>query len=122
MSRLQYDQGRAGELGSLVPETLGRMLGEEALHDLLVAGNHARSVRRPGCPAVDARAVSPTLGGYRPGECAPGKGAIDSVHVLDGGFDCHVIGGGPARGICGSGLVDAAACGVELGLIGAKAG
>ena len=41
MSRLQYDQGRAGELGSLVPETLGRMLGEEALHDVLVAGNTA---------------------------------------------------------------------------------
>ena len=49
-----------------------------------------------------------------------GTGAIDSVHVRDGGLDCHVIGGGAARGICGSGLVDAAACGVELGLIGAN--
>ena len=49
-----------------------------------------------------------------------GAGAIDSVHVRDGGLDCHVIGGGAARGICGSGLVDAAACGVELGLIGAN--
>ncbi|HLM82967.1 MAG TPA: ASKHA domain-containing protein [Terriglobales bacterium] len=49
-----------------------------------------------------------------------GTGAIDSVHVRDGGLVCHVIGGGPARGICGSGLVDAAACGVELGLIGAN--
>ena len=42
------------------------------------------------------------------------------MHVRDGGLDCHVIGGGAARGICGSGLVDAAACGVELGLIGAN--
>ena len=49
-----------------------------------------------------------------------GTGAIDRVHVRDGGLDCHVIGGGAARGICGSGLVDAAACGVELGLIGAN--
>jgi uncharacterized 2Fe-2S/4Fe-4S cluster protein (DUF4445 family) len=49
-----------------------------------------------------------------------GTGAIDAVHVRDGRIECHVIGGGPARGICGSGLVDAAACGVELGLIGAN--
>ena len=49
-----------------------------------------------------------------------GNGAIDSVHVRDGGFVCHVIGGGAARGICGSGLVDAAACGIELGWIGAN--
>jgi uncharacterized 2Fe-2S/4Fe-4S cluster protein (DUF4445 family) len=49
-----------------------------------------------------------------------GTGAIDSVHVRDGGLDCHVIGGGAPRGVCGSGLVDAAACGVELGLIAAN--
>jgi len=47
-----------------------------------------------------------------------GAGAIDSVHVRGGRLDCHVIGGGAARGICGSGLVDAAAGAVELGLIG----
>ncbi|HEY1221562.1 MAG: ASKHA domain-containing protein [Bryobacteraceae bacterium] len=49
-----------------------------------------------------------------------GTGAIDAVHVRDGALDCHVIGGAAARGICGSGLVDAAACGLELGLIGAN--
>ena len=49
-----------------------------------------------------------------------GTGAIDSVHVRGGGLECHVIGGGAARGVCGSGLVDAAACGVELGLIRAN--
>jgi uncharacterized 2Fe-2S/4Fe-4S cluster protein (DUF4445 family) len=42
------------------------------------------------------------------------------VRVCAGGLDCHVIGGGAARGICGSGLVDAAAGGVELGWIGAN--
>ena len=49
-----------------------------------------------------------------------GTGAIDSVHVRDGGIDCHVIGGDTARGVCGSGLVDAAACALELGLIRAN--
>jgi uncharacterized 2Fe-2S/4Fe-4S cluster protein (DUF4445 family) len=49
-----------------------------------------------------------------------GTGAIDTVHVCEGRLDCHVIGGGRAHGICGSGLVDAAACGVELGMIGAN--
>ncbi|MGA7414425.1 MAG: ASKHA domain-containing protein [Bryobacteraceae bacterium] len=49
-----------------------------------------------------------------------GVGAIDTVHLRDQELDCHVIGGGTARGICGSGLVDAAACGVELGWIGSN--
>jgi uncharacterized 2Fe-2S/4Fe-4S cluster protein (DUF4445 family) len=66
-------------------------------------------------------AAGPAFEGGRIGAgMRAGGGAIDSVHVRDGGFDCHVIGGGTARGICGSGLVDAAACGVELGLIGAN--
>ncbi|MGP8247244.1 MAG: ASKHA domain-containing protein [Bryobacteraceae bacterium] len=64
-------------------------------------------------------AAGPAFEGGRIGAgMRAGAGAIDSVHVRDGGLDCHVIGGGAARGICGSGLVDAAACGVELGWIG----
>ncbi len=46
-----------------------------------------------------------------------GDGAIDSVHVNDGGFVCHVLGGVAPRGICGSGLVDAAAAALELSLV-----
>ncbi len=46
-----------------------------------------------------------------------GTGAIDRVHLREGRLDCHVIGGGAAHGICGSGLVDAAACALDLGLI-----
>lgn len=38
-----------------------------------------------------------------------GHGAIDSV---DHELNVHVIGGGPARGLCGSGLVDAVAAGL----------
>ncbi len=44
-------------------------------------------------------------------------GAISQVRLRDGVLECHVLGGVPARGICGSGLVDAAACGLDLGRI-----
>jgi uncharacterized 2Fe-2S/4Fe-4S cluster protein (DUF4445 family) len=200
MSRLQYDLRQPGELGRLIREALGLMLGNEPLREVLVAGNTPMHHLFCGLdvePLTHAPFASPTLGGYRfespelgwPGTaeflpclgafvgsdllcgilatrldeqkqpCAlfdigtngevavgsaqrivyastaagpaleggrigvgmrAGTGAIDTVHVRDGGFDCHVIGGGRARGICGSGLVDAAACGVELGLIGAN--
>ena len=42
-------------------------------------------------------------------------GAIAGVSVAGGALRCTVLGGGPPRGICGSGLVDAAAAGLELG-------
>ncbi len=44
-------------------------------------------------------------------------GAISEVHAEAGVLRCHVIGNGVARGICGSGLVDAAAAALELGLL-----
>jgi uncharacterized 2Fe-2S/4Fe-4S cluster protein (DUF4445 family) len=44
-------------------------------------------------------------------------GAIDQVRVVDGEIRCHAVGGGEVRGICGSGLVDAVAAGLELGRI-----
>ena len=44
-------------------------------------------------------------------------GAISAVRVQDGTFTCHVIGNATPRGICGSGLVDAVAAGLQLGLI-----
>jgi uncharacterized 2Fe-2S/4Fe-4S cluster protein (DUF4445 family) len=65
-------------------------------------------------------AAGPAFEGGRIGAgMRAGDGAIDMVHVRENALDCHVIGGVAAHGICGSGLVDAAACGVELGLIGA---
>ncbi len=200
MTRLEYDLHRPGELGRLIREELGRMLGGEPLREVLVAGNTAMHHLFCGLdvkPLTHAPFVSPTLGGYRfgssdlgwpgPAEFLPclggfvgsdllcgivatrldehaqpralfdigtngevvvgsaqgivcastaagpafeggrigagmraGTGAIDSVHVRDGGLACHVIGGVAARGVCGSGLVDAAACGLELGLIAAN--
>ena len=45
------------------------------------------------------------------------EGAIDHVWTEDGKILCSVIGDGAAKGICGSGLVDAVAVGLHLGLI-----
>jgi uncharacterized 2Fe-2S/4Fe-4S cluster protein (DUF4445 family) len=42
-------------------------------------------------------------------------GAISQVQVVDNKMQCHVLGNSLPRGICGSGLVDAAAAGLELG-------
>lgn len=42
-------------------------------------------------------------------------GAIDRVELVNGTLYPHVIGGGAAAGICGSGLVDALACLALLG-------
>lgn len=44
-------------------------------------------------------------------------GAISGVSLRNGKIHCHVLGEGQARGICGSGLVDAAAAGLNLGLL-----
>ncbi len=47
-------------------------------------------------------------------------GAISEVRVIDGVHQCRVIGGGEPRGLCGSGLVDAVAAGLDLGWIEAR--
>jgi uncharacterized 2Fe-2S/4Fe-4S cluster protein (DUF4445 family) len=44
-------------------------------------------------------------------------GAISSVEVHANALKCSVIGGGEPRGICGSGLVDAVAAALELGMV-----
>ncbi len=41
-------------------------------------------------------------------------GAISGVQVRNGALACHVLGGGAPRGLCGSGLVDAVAAGLDL--------
>jgi uncharacterized 2Fe-2S/4Fe-4S cluster protein (DUF4445 family) len=46
-------------------------------------------------------------------------GAIDRVTLTHHGkqLDCHVLGGVKPRGVCGSGLIDAAACALDTGLL-----
>lgn len=48
------------------------------------------------------------------------EGAIHAVEARGGRLRCRTIGGGTPRGICGSGLVDAVAAGLDLGLIDAR--
>lgn len=45
------------------------------------------------------------------------EGAIDHVWIESGKINCSVIGGGEAKGICGSGLIDAIAVGLDMGLL-----
>jgi len=47
-------------------------------------------------------------------------GAISEVRARDGGLECHVLGNVAPRGICGSGLVDAVAAALDLGLVSSK--
>jgi len=47
-------------------------------------------------------------------------GAIGEVRVDQGALVCRTLGGGVPRGLCGSGLVDAVAAGLELGRIAAS--
>lgn len=47
-------------------------------------------------------------------------GAISEVELVNGRLVCRVIGNVEPTGICGSGLVDAVACGLELGAIQAN--
>ena len=45
------------------------------------------------------------------------EGAISSVEYHDGALECKVIGGVEAKGICGSGLIDAIAVMLEVGAL-----
>jgi uncharacterized 2Fe-2S/4Fe-4S cluster protein (DUF4445 family) len=44
-------------------------------------------------------------------------GAIAAVNLVDGRLQCRVLGGTAPRGLCGSGLVDAVAVALDLGLV-----
>ncbi|MDR3527093.1 MAG: ASKHA domain-containing protein [Rhizomicrobium sp.] len=48
------------------------------------------------------------------------SGAISEITLRDNAPHCRVIGGGAPRGLCGSGLVDAVAAGLDLGVIEAN--
>ncbi len=44
-------------------------------------------------------------------------GAVEAVHAEGEALEVRVIGDGPARGLCGSGLIDAVACLLRLGAL-----
>lgn len=77
----------------------------------IVVGNRERLL----CAST---AAGPAFEGARIGMgMRAASGAICEVIRNGDGFSCRVIGGGSARGICGSGLVDAVAVALDLDLI-----
>lgn len=78
----------------------------------IVVGNRERLL-------VASTAAGPAFEGAR---IAQGMravtGAISEVTVQEGCLTCRVMGGGTARGVCGSGLVDAVAGALALGRVG----
>lgn len=67
---------------------------------------------------VTSTAAGPAFegAGIRHG-CGSIHGAVDRAWVQDGKLRLHTIGDGPVSGICGSGLIDLVAAGLELGCI-----
>ncbi len=66
----------------------------------VVVGNRHRMIAAscPAGPAFEGGEVTYGMPGY--------NGAVESVTIGDDGVTCKTIGGTPAQGICGSGLVD----------------
>ncbi len=65
----------------------------------------------PAGPAFEGGQISRGVGGVR--------GAIDRVWAEGGKLGSHVIGGGEAVGLCGSGVIDTVAALLQLGLVDA---
>ena len=105
-------------------DTAGCMLAAEfdkrqALTLLLDIGTNGEMVlgeknKRLACstaagPAFEGAKITCGMGGA--------KGAVDHVWIEDGRLRWSVIGGGEAKGLCGSGLLDLVACLLELELV-----
>lgn len=105
-------------LGVLMATRLHEAAGPTAAADL---GTNGEIVVTPGSGGpilVSSTAAGPAFEGARITHgmrAAPG--AIDRVTTNGRGLMVHVIGGGAPRGLCGSGLVDTVACGLDLGKI-----
>ncbi len=103
-------------LAGILATGIGESDDLAALADLGTNGEIVVGSRRGMLCASTAAGPAFEAGRIRMGmRAAPG--AIAHVSAVDGAMECRVIGGGTARGICGSGLVEAAAVGLELGSI-----
>jgi uncharacterized 2Fe-2S/4Fe-4S cluster protein (DUF4445 family) len=128
---LGWDAGAA--LGVTMLPNIGGFVGSDILAGLIACGfAHKREVAAfadlgtNGEVALGSRdgivcastAAGPAFeaGRIRAGMRA-GVGAIDRVDWRDGALRCNVIGDVAPRGICGSGLVDAAAALLDAGLV-----
>ncbi len=96
-----------------------RLDEQSATHALFDIGTNGEIVlgSRHGILCASTAAGPAFEGGRISAGMTARAGAIDAVRIHDGAYECHVLGGQAARGICGSGLVDAAACALGLGQI-----
>jgi uncharacterized 2Fe-2S/4Fe-4S cluster protein (DUF4445 family) len=103
-------------LAGVMATRLYEQPGLTALIDLGTNGEVL--VARDGRLLATSTAAGPAFEGARI-SCGmrAASGAISEVTIADGSLACRVIGGGEARGLCGSGLVDAVTAGLELGRI-----
>ena len=137
--RVRFPAGQLGLGDKTVVEFLpciGGLVGPDILAGIVATGLHERSglgalmdLGTNGEVVVGGRdkllctstAAGPAFEGAR---IAMGMraatGAISEVRAVDGNLRCRVIGSGAPRGLCGSGLVDAVAAGLDLRLIEAN--
>ncbi|MFB3778896.1 MAG: ASKHA domain-containing protein [Bryobacteraceae bacterium] len=96
-----------------------RMHESKALVGLVDLGTNAEIVFGDSSGLVCASsAAGPAFeGGLISAGMRAAAGAVFQVRRGPAGALCRVLGDGPPRGICGSGLVDAAAVGLDLGFI-----
>ncbi len=119
--RIRFERCLGGFVGSdilagIVAVGMHRAEDLLALVDLGTNGEIAIGNRHGIVCASTAAGPAFEAGAIRMGMRAV-TGAISRVTVLDGAMRATVIGDGPARGICGSGLVDALAAGLQSGAI-----
>jgi uncharacterized 2Fe-2S/4Fe-4S cluster protein (DUF4445 family) len=103
-------------LAGIVATGLDERIGASALVDLgtngeVVVGGRKRLLcaSTAAGPAFEGARI--TMG------MRASTGAINEVSAIEGALQCRVIGSVAPRGVCGSGLVDAVAAGLELGWI-----
>lgn len=125
--------GRAADAVVVFLPVLGGFVGSDILGVLLATGlaapggpgaaadlgtNGELMVRNGPDILVASTAAGPAFEGARIAQgMRASEGAIDRVTLANGKLDVHVLGGVAARGVCGSGLVDAVACALDLGTI-----
>jgi len=103
-------------LAGAVAMGIGRRPTLEGLIDLGTNGEIVFGARGRTLCASTAAGPAFEGGGISCGMRAA-SGAISEVWAVNGEFGCRVLGGGTPRGVCGSGLVDAVAAAIEMGMV-----
>ena len=106
----------ADAVGAALATRLDESVGVRAVVDIGTNGEVVMGTRErlmacsaPAGPALEGAQIRHGMRGA--------VGAIDRVWIEDGDLRFHVIGDGLPQGICGSGLIDAVAAALDLGLV-----